>query len=264
MNDEPLAQTWHRALSAMCDRNAPIEVTLSSNQGDDEKVPVVLASRLLFIEPGRVCIEGPHSPHLSPRLQAGGTVTVLAIDEEHRMTFEGEILEKRPFLIRDDQPVVGVWLTGPDHVRSAQHREHYRVEHSAEDLEPALLIPAPRERDSVAGTIGASRIADSFSAVVCNISGGGIGIEVPPGAGVGLVQAREYRCILRLPTMQMPIELPVDVVHVDRRTGGARYIGLQFNCTGDDPRNRQYLDNVARYTAWYQRRRLQQRRGRAG
>lgn len=160
--------------------------------------------------------------------------------------------------------VSAFWLVGPHEVRSAHAREHYRIEHSAQDLEPVKLIPASGLRPAVASSSGAGRMVGSFSAVVSNISGGGIGVVVPACVGHRVAAADTYRCILHLPTMQVPIELAVEVMHVNHRDDGSRYIGFRIQCDGKNTRQWQSLDNVVRYATWYQRRRLQARRGRAG
>ena len=162
-------------------------------------------------------------------------------------------------------------LVPPTQVHRAQRRSFYRVAIGGINLLPVQLTPlseATSPQIALADDANLSELSQgtnkplyveagaTFHARLVNISGGGVGVEVPRQHTHTAQTANRFSCVMTLPRLPRPLTVDCVPVHRHLQSDGSLYLGLEM-ILADAVQRRRVGDLVCRFTAWHQRQQLQ-------
>lgn len=172
-------------------------------------------------------------------------------------------------------PMRAMALVPPTQVHRAQRRSFYRVAIDGINLLPVQLTPVSE------ATTAHIALADdaphdepnhesnkplyvesgtAFHARLANISGGGVGVEVPRQHAHTAQTANRFSCVMTLPRLPRPLVVDCVPVHRHLQNDGSLYMGLEM-LLADAVQRRRVGDLVCRFTAWHHRQQQQQAAG---
>lgn len=195
----------------------------------------------------------------------GQVVRVLASDETQRWEVITRVAGHGKHHLNETHQVSVILMSPPLRIEVAQRRDSYRVSILGEDSISPSLIPevafVPADAPPVLATGAVDLLPGAIRAVVVNLGAGGVGIETSEADAQALRSGR-YRCVLRLPAVDQPLNINVSAVRVDDLDNNARcYIGMRFDYN-DDAQRRLSEKAICRFSAQVQREQLQRFRAR--
>jgi c-di-GMP-binding flagellar brake protein YcgR len=168
-------------------------------------------------------------------------------------------------------PMRAMALVPPTQVHRAQRRSFYRVAIAGINLLPVQLTPLSEAASPQIGLADNANLHEqvqdtnktmyaeagaTFHARLVNISGGGIGVEVPRQHAQTAQTANRLSCVMSLPRLPRPLSVDCVPVHRHLQSDGSLYLGLEM-ILADAVQRRRIGDLVCRFTAWHQRQQLQ-------
>jgi hypothetical protein len=168
-------------------------------------------------------------------------------------------------------PMRAMALVPPTQVHRAQRRSFYRVAIEGINLLPVQLTPVSEAAAAHIALADDAPHAESnhesikpvyveagaaFHARLANISGGGVGVEVPRQHAHTAQTANRFSCVMSLPRLPRPLVVDCVPVHRHLQSDGSLYMGLEM-LLADAVQRRRVGDLVCRFTAWHQRQQLQ-------
>jgi len=208
--------------------------------------------RLLACEAEHIVVAKPRYRRDDPGLKPGQGLAIRGGDDGQWWEGATEVIQSEHYQLNRRKRVSALRLSFPQYVGSAQRRSFYRVEMDDLSLHQAYLSAAAPPIEDVC------HVKRSYPARLLNISGGGVSLEAPCSASELLARYDWLWCELTLPTEPAPLMLPCRVVRLQMRPDGTYKIGLKYELP-DEPFAHRIVDQVCRFTAWAQRRKLQLR-----
>ncbi len=253
------AQLWRATVESLQARNAPIQVQMCLDP-DSQDVPPSFRTRLLRCDEEAMWIEPPNAAAMRARFPKGTDLSVLLVEGTQRWECDCTITGSGQYKLNATAQVKALRLSQPRDIRSAQQRDYFRVDLAQGAIEPVMMIP----REPVKGaamtdaTGGAPALPRAFSASVANVSGGGMGVAVPSKLMDGLAHVSHFDCILMLPGRDDELEISLRLVHLKLLDDNTCYMGLSFEL--DEETADQAVEEICRFSTWYQRQQLRRRR----
>ncbi len=258
---------WNKTIQALAERNESVEVVLVS-QGDEHRLPSApdadvqpCRMRVLSSEPnGEMILQRSNASEPAAEMNRGAIVEVLLSDNGQRWRAVSEVLEGFYYKLNAQQRIRAVRLSPPHDIQSAQRRAFFRADMLGADLDMVLLEPV---ESTPSDATGAEReeIDLRLKARLVNISGGGLGVNVPVRREIVTLirENRQYRCRINLPEIDESIDVRVQLIHLRRPTPQVLYLGLEFRFD-DSAQRKRTEDLIVRFTTWMQRRQIRRAR----
>lgn len=208
--------------------------------------------RLLDINDTGLWLERPSVAYLD-LMRPGTAVTIMAASDDACWILFTQVTDTPLHQLNASVRVPALKVGFPDHVRAGQRRDFFRVSAAGAGIDGVLLIPV---LDDEQGTAPADEDRpQAFHASLLNVSGGGLGLSVPPRAVRQIDKFDRYLCRLMLPNLAQPLNIPVRVVrHAEQRSGSV-YLGLCFELQEKHPEHVRIVDVLCRFAAYLQRER---------
>lgn len=251
-------QSWIHAMHQLADRNGVVELTPLTKRGERLSELTVRSRILAADDEGAVVTEAPAiEPQRWTQVRA---VQILAVNHTHRLTAASRLEKWRPFSLNARTSVEAVQLGAPLAVRSAQRRQHFRVNTVAVPVS-AVRIQAIDPAGAAADQAVSSQM---LHARMMNLSGGGMGVLIDPDDPNAklLLKGRDYQCSFTLPDDPATIMVQAHLVHYLKRRDKRIYLGMSFQFLGQTPCEADRTqDRIIRFTTELQRLQLQRQRG---
>ena len=266
MSTTAYEHAWRSTFGTLRDRNGAVEVTCVSETCQDELGPIC-RMRVVAFDPssGGFSLERPNRSEFGRSMVPGRVVRVLASDETQRWEMITRVAGHGEHALNATQQVSVILMSPPLRVEAAQRRDYYRVSMLDGDPGSQPLIPAvafvPADAPTVLATDAVDLFPGAIRAVVVNLGAGGIGVEAH-AADTQSLQPGRYRCVLRLPAIDQPLNIDVSTVRVDALDNGTHcYIGMRFEYH-DDAHRGLAEKTICRFSAQVQREQLKRFRSR--
>jgi len=269
MVDGAVSGEWRGVFEQLVQTGGTVEVTGLSESIADELAPVYRCRLLAFDDDGLV-IERPTAPLAGRYFRRDGHLTILAANTAQRWQCLASVIRRVKFPLNDRVRVDALELTAPKDVQSAQRRAYFRVSVTERDLQPALLMPIDEDGAGGQGAAADDDRADprepaanprrsrAFKAELRSLGGGGLGVTASRDVLADVEYMNRYRCRFSLPTDEAPVEIGVQLVHIQPHSEDLVYLALRFEAE-DAQRQQQFANKICRFTAWQQRRQLRRR-----
>lgn len=250
---------WRDCLWQIYERSGAIEVSLARPEGSlDAGHDLIWRVKIARLSESEIVVDQPAAFGRTFRLSAGTSVVGAMSIGQNRWMFRTRALPS---------PNDGrLRLAMPEHVERCPRRSYYRASTAAVALPPVecwqLLDPSTVVAAEVANQAhvrdmqqrragGAEPLVEiepllpevgpRFTAELVNISGGGLGLIVPPGEASGLDRARFLWVRLDLrPDVPAPIALTGRLVHTHMDSAQNVHAGLAFEF-GFNPDHREFV-----------------------
>ncbi len=248
-------EIWTQAIERARSRNAPVELQRLSADGRDEFAPM-LKSRMLGFDEHHIVVEEPTGPGADEMLAGAAPVMLYIIEGDDRWEVQTSVLERGRFALNASVRVSALRLAPPQAVSKAQRRNFYRVDVAGLVEDPVQVrVAIPHAQDDGHEVI-------DFEGRLVNIGGGGMGLTVDEKSARHMLRAEKVHCKVKLPTLNQPLEVTVNVCHSQHEARDVHYMGLQFVFQRPAARD-QVVDKLCTFAAWVQRQRLNRRAQRA-
>ncbi len=241
---------WRDCLWQVYERGGALEISLARDEQAGERGhDLIWRVKILQLTDAEIFVDQPAAFGRSFRLEPGAQIVGAMSIGQNRWMFRSRVL-----------PAQGegrLRLEMPEHVERCQRRSYYRVSTAAVDLpdvecwpllDPGSVIAAEvanqahvrameRLRADPSGAQGATvdtepllpDVGPRFTAHLVNISGGGLGLTIPPGEASGLDRARYLWMRLDLrPDIAAPIAMTGRLVHTHMDSAQNVHAGIAF------------------------------------
>ena len=182
-----------------------------------------------------------HGVQIAAMIASGVPVGVSFRGEPNRVAFCSRILKRvNDFRVNEACAVQALLLQFPDEVTPIQRRASYRVTVPLESALSLRIWRIPehvyiRERPAA---------AQELPCRIRNISEGGVGLTILPKPDRPVRLAPGERLRLQLVYREIDFIIEGRVRHAESPTGGAVYVGVQFNKLEDNLEGRQTLASI--------------------
>lgn len=262
---------WRRSLEQICERGGGLEISASAlgEANDAGASDLLWRVRLLRMSDAELVVEMPSAAGRSMPMPEGTDLIVLMAVGQNRWMFHSRVLGTVLLGEYGRQPREGLRLVMPQRVERCRRRDFYRISTASISLpgmtcwpllDPTSVVAAEvanraQARDLLRGTgeviegLGVlPDVGPSFSAVLANISGGGVGLLVPPAetSGIGHGPLFWMRIDLR-PRIALPIGVTGRLVHSHRDSEQTLHAGMAFEFQFNPSHRAFVIDQISRY-----------------
>ena len=283
---------WRDSLAQLAERGGSLEVSLAGPEGDDYdynhsvRKNLIWRVRVFSVSDREIVVEEPVVLRQRIAIEPGvDLVGVIAIGP-NRWMFRTRNLGLTTGRLPGGYETGALRLAMPADVERCQRRSFYRVStvglrlpeiecsplldpesaFAAETANRALITdqlsedviariePAPNQ------SVLVPEIGPSFSAVLVNIGGGGVGMLVEPDAAAGLERHRVFWLMINLtPHIPAPLGVCARIAHTHLDVSHRTYAGMSFEFGHHRAHEKFVVDQICRYAAEVQREQLQHR-----
>ena len=251
---------WKDCLWKIYERSGAIEISLDRPAGEAAGASndLIWRVKILHLSDDEIVVDHPAAFGQSFRFENGSSFVGAMSVGQNRWMFKTTA--------RSQGSESRLHLAMPDHVERCQRRSYYRVSTASVDLPDAECWPLLDPSSVVAAEVANEAflrdvtraahdpdrmipaepqllpdVGPRFCAKVVNISGGGMGLLIPPEESSGILRARFLwmRIDLR-PEIIAPIALSGRVVHTHMDSAQNTHVGLAFEF-GFNPAHREFV-----------------------
>lgn len=251
---------WKDCLWNIYERSGGIEISLDRDESkkSEEGHDLIWRVKILHLSEDEIVVDCPSAVGRSFRFEAGTPFVGAMSVGQNRWMFKTVSTSSK----QEQQ----LHLKMPEHVERCQRRSYYRVSTASIDLPDAKCWPLLDPSSVVAAEVAnkaalrdAARalrdpeyqpeptepllpdVGPGFRAKVVNISGGGLGLVIPPEESSGILRARFLWMQLDLrPEIIAPIALSGRIVHTHMDSAQNTHAGLAFEF-GFNPSHREFV-----------------------
>ncbi|MEO0483801.1 MAG: flagellar brake protein [Planctomycetota bacterium] len=232
---------WRDCLQQVLERNGGLELSVARPDGDDAEPgsDLLWRVRLIDLRDDAIIVDRPSLAGGAMKFGVGAEVVVVMAIGQNRWMFKTEI-------VGEENAGRALVLRMPEHVERCTRRNFLRVSTAEVSLprvecwpllDPTTVIPAERANKVQVMTgkpaeddrLILPEVGPKFTAQLMNVSGGGLGLLVPPEGASALDRSRLLWIRVALqPTIPEPIGMTARVAHTHMDSAQNRYAGCAF------------------------------------
>jgi hypothetical protein len=252
-------ENWRSLLDTVAERGGALEIAFEI--GEDRGADVIWRVRVLRVSDEEIVVESPSAAGRTLRMDTGLSVVAALSVGQNRWMFRCRTVATRTVRNARGQEEVGLVLSRPEGVERCSRRQFFRIstaEHrlagvecwplldptSVRDAEAANRAQVERAiADREAGVVGrvigettpSGRLLPSvgpmFNGKLLNLSGGGLGLLLPPGDNPSM-RGRYFWLMLDLrPGIPHPVAVTAKIAHTHLDSHQNVYAGMAFDFT---------------------------------
>ncbi len=271
---------WFGLVKEIASRNGTVTLYPQADEADKRALNAVeFKVRLLQIADGQWIVERPFAKAGELGLAEDRDVFGIVQTDAQRFGFNSRVVSVELFSLNDDRRVPALRLAAPRDVHVVQRRAYYRVPLAAVSLPPVRVYPI-RDLTTIRQAEYANermhRLAENnqefdpetvkpdvgqpVAARLFDLSGNGMALITDMANRPLFSEVNRLWIEFNLPGVELPIAVVGQVVRIDEFAGHELFVGINFCFEYYKAHGIFVTDQICRYAAHQQRKKLQRQR----